>query len=90
MDQKTSTAFILVERSIESLRTDDPVERLIDSVEIHTKLLDLISQCARVRRTHIRALRAEGWTARAIGEAVGISTQRVYQLESGADRKEKG
>jgi hypothetical protein len=88
--QLETAAIGMMTTAINSLRGDDPIEAIIEAGKLHQKLLDLISECATVRRTHIRRLRAEGWTAREIGAEADMSTQRVYQLESGADRKEKG
>jgi N-acyl-L-homoserine lactone synthetase len=88
--QLETAAIDMMTTAIDSLRADDPIEAIVEAGELHKKLLALIGVCATVRRTHIRLLRAEGWTARQIGEEAQMTTQRVYQLESGADRKEKG
>jgi hypothetical protein len=77
-------------RSIATLKHGDPIESIIEGSELHTELLGLIADSAAIRRSHIRYLRANGWSGRAVADAAGISYQRVYQLEAGADRKEKG
>ena len=90
MDEQLQTALTIMRRSIATLKHGDPIESIIEGSELHTELLGLIADSAAIRRGHIRYLRANGWSGRAVADAAGISYQRVYQLEAGADRKEKG
>ena len=90
MDEQLQTAITIMRRSIATLKHGDPVESIIEAGEVHKELLGLIADSAAIRRGHIRYLRANGWSGRAVADAAGISFQRVYQLEAGADRKEKG
>ena len=90
MDEQLTTAFTIMRRAIATLKHSDPVEGIVEGGEVHKELLGLIAESAAVRRSHVRHLRANGWTAREVADAAGISYQRVYQLEAGADRKEKG
>ena len=90
MDEQLKTAFTIMRRSIASLKHSDPVEGIVEGGEVHKELLDLIAESAAIRRSHVRQLRANGWTGREVAAAAGMSYQRVYQLEAGADRKEKG
>lgn len=74
----------------DSLRKEDVVDQIIWS----GKLIDAMKQhqgdLAEVRRGAVRQMRNEGMTLKAIGEAIGLTHQRVYQLEHGVDNKEKG
>ena len=90
MDEQLQTALTIMRRSIATLKHGDPIESIIEAGVVHQELLGLIADSAAIRRGHIRYLRANGWSGRAVAEAAGISYQRVYQLEAGADRKEKG
>jgi hypothetical protein len=90
MGHTQDMALTIMRNAISDIRSDDDVEAVNEAADLHQKLLELIGDCAEVRRTHIRALRAAGWSGREIGDACNMTHQRVYQLEAGADRKEKG
>ena len=67
----------------------DPIEQVVLAAELNVSFLAAQNEVAEVRRRAVRTLRAQGWGLREIGEAAGMSHQRVSQIEMGADRKEK-
>jgi len=80
-----------LDEAIDALRDSyDPVEQINLGMDLNKQLLDAQGRVAEVRRMAVRQLRMEGWTLREIGEQTGLSTQRVSQIEAGADRREKG
>lgn len=72
-----------------ALQRQDAVQAIIIAEEINRELLDAQAAVAAARRSAIRDLRTQGFTLREIGDAVGLSNQRIYQLETGYGRKEK-
>lgn len=67
----------------------EPYERIKVSQEINDALLAAQASLAAHRRAAVRQLRSDGWTLREIAEELGMTVQRVHQIEIGMGRKEK-
>jgi DNA-directed RNA polymerase specialized sigma24 family protein len=74
---------------LERLGGLDPFELMHAAPTANEALLDAQAAVATMRRKAVRQLRAEGWTLAAIGEQLGIKAQRVHQIETGYDRRER-
>ncbi len=72
-----------------ALQRQDTVQAILTAEEINRELLDAQAAVAATRRSAIRELRTQGFTLKEIGNLVGLSHQRIYQLETGYGRKEK-
>ncbi len=72
-----------------ALQRQDAVQAIIIAEGLNTALLEAQAAVAAVRRSAIRDLRTQGFTLKEIGNEVGLSHQRIYQLETGYGRKEK-
>lgn len=72
-----------------ALQRQDAVQAIIIAEEINRELFEAQAAVAAARRSAIRDLRTQGFTLKEIGDAVGLSNQRIYQLETGYGRKEK-
>lgn len=67
----------------------DPFTILIVSNYANDALLEAQHEIAAMRRSAVRDLRAQGYTLKEIGEQIGVKPQRIHQIESGYDRREK-
>jgi DNA-directed RNA polymerase specialized sigma24 family protein len=67
----------------------DPFEAITTANDAHEALLAAHAEIAAIRRRAVRELRAQGYTLREIADAVGVKPQRIHQIESGYDRREK-
>jgi len=65
-----------------------PHEAIQAAQELNQGFLNAQAQVATLRRSAVRQLRSEGHTLAEIGEAVGMTPQRVQQIEAGYDRRE--
>lgn len=84
--QETSDAIRPI---IDAVRNEGPVDAILLAQQINEALLSAQGEVAMLRRSAVRQLRGEGWTLREIGEAVGLTTSRVAQLEAGMSRHDK-
>jgi DNA-directed RNA polymerase specialized sigma24 family protein len=64
-------------------------EQILLSVGINEALLHAQHRLAQSRRTAVRSMRARGFTLQEIGGLLGMSHQRVHQIEQGYNRAEK-
>jgi DNA-directed RNA polymerase sigma subunit (sigma70/sigma32) len=64
-------------------------EQILISVGINEALLHAQHRLAQSRRLAVRSMRARGHTLQEIGEMLGMSHQRVHQIEQGYNRAEK-
>lgn len=66
---------------------DDPIERLRRLATI-VEATDALEAKVRIYRSDaVRELRRRGWTLQRIADELGISHQRVHQLEAGRQPK---
>lgn len=71
------------------LERQKSLDQIVLASELNEVLLDAQSQVASIRRGAIRSLRADGYTLSEIAREVGMTPQRVHQLEIGQDRRDK-
>jgi DNA-directed RNA polymerase specialized sigma subunit len=57
--------------------------QILAAAEINEVLLQAQAEVARRRRQAVRSMRANGYTLQEIGAMVGLSHQRISQIESG-------
>ncbi len=74
---------------VAALQRQDATQAIIIAEELNTALFEAQAAVAAARRSAIRDLRTQGFTLKEIGDQVGLSHQRIYQLETGYGRKEK-
>lgn len=80
-----------INAAVEKLAANyDPIEQVTLGQDLNQAMLDGQAAVAQLRRGAVRTLRMEGWKLKEIGDAAGMTHQRVSQIEAGADRKEKG
>jgi len=60
-----------------------PMERIVEGGETISALLELEGRVAAVRRAAVRELRGQGWRLQDIADELGVSRQRVAQIERG-------
>lgn len=77
------------ERPLERLRGLPALSGIVVAAEVNQVLLDLQAEVASIRRQAIRDLRASGHTLGEIGTMLGMTPQRVHQLEIGYDRRDR-
>jgi DNA-directed RNA polymerase sigma subunit (sigma70/sigma32) len=90
MSQLADELATALERILARYEKRPDEERIILAAELNNVLLKAQGRVARVRRQAVRSMRASGFTLVEIADKVGLSHQRISQIESGADRKEKG
>jgi DNA-binding XRE family transcriptional regulator len=73
----------------DELASLDPLQRVEAGGVVYTELLEAQARVAGLRRAAIRELRADGWLQKEIAEALGMTAQRVAQLEQGYGRAER-
>lgn len=64
-------------------------ERLLEANKLLDELRAIMSEVADSRRMAVRELRTSGFSLKEIADMVGTSAQRIHQIESGYNRKEK-
>jgi DNA-directed RNA polymerase specialized sigma24 family protein len=64
-------------------------ERLVAANSVLDELRNLMSAVADSRRVAVRELRTDGYSLKDIADMVGTTPQRIHQIESGYNRKEK-
>lgn len=60
-----------------------PIERLIEGEAAITACLETAGRIAAVRRSAVRELRMQGWKLEEIANELGVTKQRVAQIERG-------
>lgn len=92
-DMAAHSAPVALQKAIvaplERLRGLPPIQAILTATDVNQVLLDAQAEVASIRRQAIRNLRASGWTLAEIGDQLGMSPQRVHQLEIGYDRRDK-
>jgi DNA-directed RNA polymerase specialized sigma24 family protein len=66
-----------------------PEERLTAANALLDELRAVMTEVATSRREAVRDLRMTGYTLKEIADMVGTTPQRIHQIESGYNRKEK-
>jgi DNA-directed RNA polymerase sigma subunit (sigma70/sigma32) len=72
---------------LRQLETLPAMERITATEPIREALLSVVGELATQRRAAVREVRSTGLTLREIGAEVGMSAQRLHQIESGYSRK---
>lgn len=65
------------------LKGADPLSQIALAQDLNDKLLAAQAQVAALRRSAVRELRAQGWTFKELADELGMSPQRVAQIETG-------
>lgn len=66
-----------------------PSERLVDANTLVDELKSIVSEISDDRRVAVRELRLTGYTFKEIAEIAGTTPQRIQQIETGYNRREK-
>lgn len=66
-----------------------PEEQLVEATDIIDQLRAVMKEISDARRSAVRDLRITGYSLAEIGEMVGTTPQRIHQIETGYNRKEK-
>lgn len=78
-----------VDRPLDRLRGLPFLEAILLAPDVNQVLLDAQAEVAAIRRHAIRELRASGYTLQELADKLGMSPQRVHQLEIGVDRRDR-
>lgn len=77
--QALAAARDVIRREVQALRT--PLEQAELTTRLLREVAEVQSHVAALRMDAVADLRQQGWTYRAIGQALGLSTNAIAQIE---------